>query len=62
MGVGGGRKLTLIVFFIFYLVRLWLGCIPRISFVTCLEVPEKFLWVGGGGWWWWVVVVVGVIE
>ena len=31
-------------FFIFYLVRLWLGCIPRISSVACLEVPQKFVW------------------
>jgi hypothetical protein len=24
-----------------------LGCIPKIGFVTCLEVPQKSLWVGG---------------
>ena len=36
---------------LFYLVRLWLGCIPKISFIACLEVPKKFVW-----WWWWVVV------
>ena len=35
--LGGGG--TLIVYLIFYLVRLLLGCIPKISFVTCLEVP-----------------------
>ena len=29
----------------FYLVRLWLGCIPKISFLACLEVPQKFVWV-----------------
>jgi hypothetical protein len=45
-------RVTLIFLFIFYLVRLWLGCIPKISFVTCLGVP---VWVGGcvgggGGW------------
>jgi hypothetical protein len=33
-----------------YLVRLWLGCIPKFSFLACLEVPQKFVW------WWWVVV------
>ena len=49
-----GGEVTLFFSFIFYLVRLWLGCIPRISFVTCLKVPEKFLWVVGG-WWWWVL-------
>ena len=43
---------TLIFFFIFLLVRLWLGWIPKISFPWCLEVPQKFVWVGG----WWVVV------
>ena len=32
-------------FFIFYLVRLWLGCIPKISLIACLEVPQKFVWV-----------------
>jgi hypothetical protein len=32
-------------FFIFYLFRLWLGCIPKISFLACLKVPKKFLWV-----------------
>jgi hypothetical protein len=49
-GAGGGQ-VTLIFSFIFYLVRLWLGCIPRISFIiACLEVPQKFVWwlVGGG--------------
>ena len=36
----------------FDLVRLWLGCIPKISFIVCLEVPQKFVWwVGGGGGW-----------
>jgi hypothetical protein len=37
-------------FFIFYLVRLWLGCIPIISFLAFLEVPQKFVWWVGGGW------------
>ena len=37
-------QVTLGFFFIFSLVRLWLGCIPRISFLGCLEVPEKFVW------------------
>ena len=37
--------------FIFLLVRLRLGCKPKISFHGCLEVPQKFVWVvGGGGW------------
>jgi hypothetical protein len=27
----------------------------KISFLACLEVPQKFVWVVGGGWW--VVVV-----
>jgi hypothetical protein len=53
----GGGGLTLNFFFIFYLVRLWLGCIPKISFLSCLEVPKKFVWlvvvvvVVVGGWW-----------
>jgi hypothetical protein len=34
---GGGSPN--IVFFILYLIRLWLGCIPKISFIACLEVP-----------------------
>ena len=33
--------------FIFYLVRSWLVCIPKISFIACLEVPQKFV-----QWWW----------
>ena len=45
---GGGCQVTLNFFFIFYLVRLWLGFIPKISFLACLEVPKKFVW-----WWWW---------
>ena len=36
-----------------YLVLLMLSCIPKNGFLTCLEVPSKFLWwwavVGGGG-------------
>ena len=50
-GAGGGQ-VTLIFSFIFYLVRLWLGCIPRISFIiACLEVPQKFVWwLVVGGW------------
>ena len=47
-----GGQVTLIFFFILYLVRLWLGCIPKISLIACLEVPQKFVWVGGGGGWW----------
>ena len=35
-GVGG--KITPIVFIIFLLVWLMLGCIPKISFLTCLEL------------------------
>ena len=49
LGRWGG--VTLILFFIFYLVRLCLGCIPKISFIACLEVPQKLVWwvvVGGG--------------
>ena len=34
-----GRGGNLNFFFIFYLVWLILGCIPKIGFVTCLEVP-----------------------
>ena len=48
--LGGG--VTLILFFIFYLVRLCLGCIPKISFIACLEVPQKLVW--------WVVVSGGL--
>jgi hypothetical protein len=48
---GGPGNLNFV--FIFYLVRLWLGCIPKISFLACLEVPKTFVW------WWWVVMVVG---
>ena len=29
---------------IFYLVRLWLGCIQKLSILYCLEVPLKFVW------------------
>ena len=37
--------------FIFHLDRLSLGCIPKFGFVSCLEVPKKFLWwVVVGGW------------
>ena len=43
-----GGEVTLILFFIFYLVRLWLGCIRKISLLACLVVPQKFVW------WWWV--------
>ena len=35
-------------FFIFYLVTLCLGCVPKISFIGCLEVPQN-LCRGGGG-------------
>jgi hypothetical protein len=51
-----GCQATLNLFFIFYLVSLWLGFIPKISFLACLVVPKKFVWwvVVGGGW---VVVV-----
>ena len=35
-------------FFIFYLVWLMLGWIPKMGLVTCLEVLKKFLWVVGG--------------
>ena len=45
-GGGGGGEVTISFFFIFYLVSLCLGCIPKISFVACLEVPQKFVW-----WW-----------
>jgi hypothetical protein len=48
-GGGGGCNLKYF-FFIFYLVWLILGCIPKIGFVTCLEVP------GSGWWWWWWVL------
>ena len=52
LGVGGGL-VTISFFFIFYLVSLCLDCIPKISFVACLEVSKKFVWwVGGGGGWW----------
>jgi hypothetical protein len=45
---------TPIVFFAFLLVWLILGSMPKISFVLCLKVPQKFVWVVvGGGWWWW---------
>ena len=48
-----GGQVTISFFFIFYLVSLCLGCIPKISFVACLEVPKKFVWwVGGGGGAW----------
>ena len=57
-----GGQVTLIFSFIFYLVRLWLGCIPKISFLACLEVPQKFVWVVGGGWWWWWLRVNLVIA
>ena len=43
--VGG----VFLLLFIYYLVWLMLGCMTKIGFVTCLEVPLKFLWVGGGG-------------
>ena len=36
---GEGGSVTLIFVFIFYLVWLILGCIPKIGFVTCLKVP-----------------------
>ena len=61
-----GGQVTLIFSFIFYLVRLWLGCIPKISFLACLEVPQKFVWVvvggggGGGGWWLRVNLVIAL--
>jgi hypothetical protein len=42
---GGGGGNPNICLFIFFFIRLWLGCIPKISFVTCLKVPKKFLWV-----------------
>jgi hypothetical protein len=48
-----GGSVTLYFFFIFYLVRLWLGFIPKISFLACLVVPKKFVWV---------VLVVGGLE
>ena len=32
-------------FLIFLLVSLWLGCIPNMSFLGWLEVPQKFVWV-----------------
>ena len=41
----GGCQVTLIVFFIFLLVRLRLGYIQKISFLGCLYVPPKFVWV-----------------
>ena len=50
-GEGGGVQVTLFFFFIFYLVRLWLGGIPKISFLACLEVPKKFVWGWVGGVW-----------
>ena len=34
------------------MIRLLLGCIPKISFLACMEVPKKFVW-------WLVGVVVG---
>ena len=47
----GGIQVTIIFFFIFLLVRLWLGCIPKISFHGYLEVPQKFLGLVVGGVW-----------
>ena len=38
----------------FHLVGSKWGCIPKLSFLGCLEVPQKFS-VGGWWWWWWVV-------
>ena len=55
-GEGVGGQVTISFFFIFYLVSLCLGCIPKISFVACLEVSKKFVWWVGGGGGWWVVV------
>jgi hypothetical protein len=49
IGSGSGNPIFLLIF---YLVRLWLGCTPKISLIACLEVPQKFVWwvvVGGGG-------------
>ena len=34
-----GEEVTLILFFIFYLVWFILGCIMKIGVVTCREVP-----------------------
>jgi hypothetical protein len=45
----GGESGNPYFFFISYLVILWLGFIPKISFLACLEAPKKFVWVGGGG-------------
>ena len=42
---GGGQVTLNFFFFIFYLVRLWLGCIPKFSILACLEVPKKCVWV-----------------
>ena len=33
------RGVVLIIFFVFYLVWLMLDCIPKMGFITCLEVP-----------------------
>ena len=30
------------------LVGIILGCIPKISFLSCLEINYKLVWVGGG--------------
>jgi hypothetical protein len=43
-----GCNLIFFLLFIFYLVWLMLGCIPKISFLPCLEVTLKCVW--------WVVV------
>ena len=52
-GGGGGQ----VPYFVFHIVWLWLDCIPKISFLACLEVPQKFVRVVvGGGWWWWLRV------
>ena len=46
--VGGGGGLTTTFLFAFLLVLLILGCILKISFVVCLEVPKKFVRAVGG--------------
>ena len=48
--IGEWGQVIPICFPIFLLVWIMLGCMPKINFLTCLEVPTKFLWVVVGLW------------
>ena len=43
---GNGLKVSAVGFFTFHLFGSKLGYIPKISFLGCLEFPEKFEWGG----------------